>query len=75
MSLSKLSEKVLTSFLCDYEKRTNSSDTLQDEGVRVAVFEYIYCFYNVKRTQKRLGYLSFKEYVRSLETKRLKAVA
>ncbi|MGI5850313.1 MAG: IS3 family transposase [Christensenellales bacterium] len=38
------------------------------ESVRTAVFEYIYCFYNVKRIQKRLGYKSPREYVRSLNT-------
>jgi len=42
---------------------------------REAVFEYIYCFYNVTRIQKRLGYLSPKEYLRSLKTERLDAVA
>jgi putative transposase len=38
------------------------------ESVRAAVFEYIYCFYNVKRIQKRLGYMSPTEYLRSLRT-------
>ena len=42
---------------------------------REAVFEYIYCFYNVTRIQKRLGYLSPKQYLRSLETEQLEAVA
>ncbi len=41
------------------------------DSVRAAVFEYIYCFYNDKRIQKRLGYMSPKEYLRSLITKRL----
>jgi putative transposase len=45
------------------------------ESVRAAVFEYIYCFYNVKRIQKKLGYMSPNEYLRSLKTKRLAAVA
>jgi len=40
------------------------------ESVRAAVFEYIYCFYNVKRIQKRLGYMSPREYLRSLRTER-----
>jgi len=43
--------------------------------VRAKVFEYIYCFYNVTRTQKGLGYLSPRDYLRSLETERLEAVA
>ena len=42
---------------------------------REAVFEYIYSFYNVTRIQKRLGYLSPKQYLRSLELERLDAVA
>ena len=42
---------------------------------REKVFEYIYCFYNVTRIQKRLGYLSPKQYLRSLHTERLDAVA
>lgn len=37
------------------------------ESVRAAVFEYVYCFYNVKRIQKRLGYMSPSEYLRSLQ--------
>jgi transposase InsO family protein len=45
------------------------------ESVRVSVFEYIYCFYNVKRIQKRLGYMSPREYFRSLKTDRLADVA
>ncbi|GHU69255.1 transposase [Clostridia bacterium] len=43
--------------------------------VREAVFEYIYCFYNVTRIQKRLGYRSPKEFLRSLDWKELLAVA
>ena len=42
---------------------------------REKVFEYIYCFYNVTRIQKRLGYLSPKQYLRSLEIEGLEAVA
>lgn len=45
------------------------------ESVRAAVFEYIYCFYNVTRIQKRLGYMSPREYLRSLRTDRLAKVA
>jgi putative transposase len=45
------------------------------DQVREAVFEYIYCFYNVTRIQKRLGYLSPREYLRSLELERLDVVA
>ena len=41
------------------------------ESVRAAVFEYIYCFYNVTRIQKRLGYMSPRDYFRSLRTDRL----
>jgi len=40
------------------------------ESVRAAVFEYIYCFYNVKRIQKKLGYMSPREYLRSLKRER-----
>lgn len=43
------------------------------ESVKAAVFEYIYCFYNVKRIQKRLGYMSPREYFRLLETRKLAA--
>ena len=42
---------------------------------REAVFGYIYSFYNVTRIQKRLGYLSPKQFLRSLEQERLDAVA
>ena len=45
------------------------------DAVRAAVFDYIYCFYNVKRIQKRLGYMSPKEYLRSLSAERLADVA
>lgn len=37
------------------------------ESVKAAVFEYIYCFYNEKRIQKRLGYMSPGEYYESLK--------
>ena len=33
------------------------------------------CFYNVTRIQKRLGYMSPREYLRSLRTDRLAKVA
>lgn len=42
---------------------------------RAAVFDYIYCFYNVTRTQKNLGYMSPRDFVRSLEIGGLKEVA
>jgi putative transposase len=45
------------------------------EAARAAVFEYIYCFYNVTRIQERLGYMSPREYLRSLRTDRLTKVA
>lgn len=45
------------------------------ESVRAAVFEYIYGFYNVKRIHKRLGYMSPREYLTSLEIEKLKKVA
>jgi len=32
------------------------------ESVRSAVFEYVHCFYNGTRTQKRLGYLSPRQF-------------
>jgi transposase InsO family protein len=35
---------------------------------RETVFEYIYSFYNVTRIQKRLSYLSPREFLRSLGT-------
>lgn len=40
------------------------------ESVRVAVFEYTYCFYNMKRIQKRLGHMSPKEYLKSLKAEK-----
>ena len=43
--------------------------------VREAVFEYIYCFYNVTRIQKGLGYMSPRQYLGSLEVKELDVVA
>lgn len=45
------------------------------ESVRAAVFEYVYCFYNVKKIQKRLGYMSPIEYLRSLQIEDLVQVA
>ena len=45
------------------------------ETVRAAVFDYIYCFYNVKRIQKKLGYMSPREYFKALRTERLADVA
>jgi len=45
------------------------------ETVRAAVFDYIYCFYNVKRIQKRLGYKSPREYLKSFRTERLEDAA
>ncbi len=45
------------------------------ESVKTAVFEYIYCFYNEKRIQKRLGYMSPGEYLESLRKEGLAAVA
>lgn len=45
------------------------------ESVRSAVFEYVYCFYNGKRIQKRLGYMSPIEYLRSLQIEGLVQVA
>ena len=45
------------------------------ESVRADVFEYVYCFYNVKRIQKRLGYMSPIEFLRSLQIEGLVQVA
>jgi len=45
------------------------------DSVKAAVFEYTYCFYNVKRIQKKLGYMSPGEYFGSLRKERLAAVA
>jgi len=45
------------------------------QEVRTAVFEYIYCFYNVTRIQKRLGYLSPKQYIELFKQERLIVVA
>jgi putative transposase len=45
------------------------------DSVKAAVFEYTYCFYNVKRIQKKLGYMSPGEYLGSLRKERLAAVA
>jgi len=38
------------------------------ESVREAVFEYIHCFYNGVRIQKRLGYMSPREYFNSVQS-------
>jgi len=43
------------------------------ESIRVAVFEYVHCFYNGTRTQKRLGYLSPRQYFNSMRLKVLAA--
>ncbi len=55
LSLDKLMlQDVLTKkFIGSAEKR---------EAIRAAVFGRIYCFYNVTRIQKRLSYLSPREY-------------
>jgi putative transposase len=45
------------------------------EQVRTAVFDYIYCFYNVRRIQKGLNYMSPKEYLKALQIAELKYVA
>ena len=45
------------------------------ESVKTEVFEYIYCFYNVKKTQKKLGYVLPGEYLKTLRTERLAEVA
>jgi transposase InsO family protein len=45
------------------------------DEVRVAVFEYIYCFYNVERRQEGLGYPSPREYLESLKIEELAEVA
>jgi hypothetical protein len=39
------------------------------ESIRAAVFEYVHCFYNGTRTQKRLGYLSPRQLFNSLHMK------
>jgi len=36
------------------------------ESIRAAVFEYVHCFYNGTRTQKRLGYLSPRQYFNTM---------
>lgn len=45
------------------------------EDVRAKVFEYIYGFYNVSRIQKRLGYLSPRDYFKTLQIDELSKVA
>jgi len=42
---------------------------------KAAVFDYIYGFYNVKRIQKGLGYLSPRAFLKSLQTAELAEVA
>ena len=39
------------------------------ESIRTAVFEYVHCFYNGTRTQKRLGYMSPRQLFNSLRMK------
>jgi putative transposase len=45
------------------------------EQVRAAAFEYIEVFYNNRRVQKRLGYLSPRDYYQSLQSRSLSLVA
>ena len=45
------------------------------EQIRAAVFQYIEVFYNSKRVQKRLGYLSPREYFARLQIEELSLVA
>lgn len=45
------------------------------EQVRAAAFEYIEVFYNSRRVQKRLGYLSPRDYYQSLQSRPLSLVA
>lgn len=45
------------------------------QQVRDTVFSYIYTFYNVSRIQKRLGYISPKEYCKRFDLKELLKVA
>lgn len=45
------------------------------EQVRAAAFEYIEVFYNNRRVQKRLGYLSPRDYFQSLQSRSLSLVA
>jgi len=41
------------------------------ESICSAVFEYVHCFYNGTRTQKRLGYLSPRQFYNSLRIRRM----
>jgi len=41
------------------------------DSVRAAVFEYVHCFYNGTRTQKRLGYLTPRESFNSMRLNEL----
>lgn len=45
------------------------------EEARQRIFEYIYSFYNTQRKQKSLGYLSPKEFIKSLRERELEKVA
>lgn len=45
------------------------------EQVRTATFEYIEVFYNCRRAQKRLGYVSPRDYYESLQNRPLSLVA
>lgn len=45
------------------------------EQVRAVVFEYIEVFYNRRRVQKRLGYLSPRDYYEALKSRLLSLVA
>ena len=45
------------------------------EQVRAAAFEYIEVFYNRRRAQKRLGYLSPRDYYEALQNRPLSLVA
>jgi len=51
---------------CHYETR---------EQVRLAVFDHIEVFYNGQRAQKRLGYISPREYFKRLQIQELSKVA
>lgn len=45
------------------------------EQVRTAAFDYIEVLYNCRRAQKRLGYLSPRDYYESLQNRPLELVA
>ena len=61
--------------LATYLVGSQGTDTLDvhrtKESIRTAVFEYVHCFYNGTRTQKRLGYMSPRQLFNSLRMKRL----